>query len=1793
MTTKDTFREQESTAIGTSKKNTDLIAKFAPKTGSWTCPVCLVRNEEQTTVCVACGAAKLSDGTTSVSQAPKTGIQLLNQATTSLAPNTVSGRLRENASSGSPFTFEKSVAGSVNSSPFKFGILDTGPVDSLQFKFGKSDTRPVNSSPFKFEISDTRPTNSFASQRMAKKDASKEQETTAVGTSQKSSDLMAKFAPKPGSWSCSVCLVTNEERTTICVACGAAKLSDGTTSAFEAPKTGSHLLNQATTSSGSNTVFGGYQGSPFTFRQSDPGSVNSSPFKFGISDSGPRNSLPFTFGSNNSEPAKNSPFTFATSNTGTTKSSTFTFVKSDAGTVNSSTFTFGKNDVGTISTSPFRFGVQPLAPDTSSTSETTAVTASQVVGGTNELPPTSMPPTTQPFVLASFGVPAIASKTNTASLTFGPSGLTGSSPLSVSENTATTVEKSVFGGTTPEKDGAALFSGSLSPHSTSNTQPDPLMSGKFNDVNQVTPNVSQEAKGIQNQSQLSLSTGTPTDRKEMPEETLFWQQPTRTFQFGQLDAYAPLDGATSWTAGVNPSNQTAQHSPKSETSQIQSALPTSEMVSQPFTLLDFSRSELLRRLVAAKEQDYASQESQVGGYNFTPYVVYEPADEASLQRATKPISTVILGECDDFDNEAVIEGSEDSTDEDLTYTSTEDDDENEDSIESSSPMPPIQSSQTQPPFSPSQGKPLSTPLKPVSIHSTLAENAGPANLPPQLSGGRFLTPKSALKAAKKQDEDCLIVYEVRASMANREKASHLLLPSNFFNYTKQEECPGCLGCRRVARESATLSKKEDEQSTVVSPSEENIRKPEKSESGNAIHVFGESSIVGQLTFSSVKPKETDAFSLTKNKDGAKPFQGAGAQLFAEISEDVEGQDEDKLHFEPVIPLPDEIKVVTGEEGLEVLFSERAKLYRFDADSGQWKERGVGDVKLLHHPKSGQGRVLMRREQIKKLCANHNINSGMELKPNIGSDRSWVWYTPADYAEGEARPEKLAIKFKSAEIAGKFKEVFEDLKVPMKSFHRHFKDTFSAGMPSETEPTGNQEGAGCTLYNQTPVKTIQKEEAEEVKDDLVTKLKAAEGSWECDICMLRNDSDKVECAACGGLKPGAEPSQNQKVHMKTSLPFGSSTTSSGSEFSFGSSTLSTGSGFSFNQTQSSASRFSFVSAEARQGDSKPGLSFSSFGQTSNSSSGVAIRFGSFTQKRNLSEHTVENHNVPSQLDEQTPGEDDSGGDEVESNAATDETQAEDASRQKTASSADPIKVDREEKPMSQSFVAGFSFCSPKTSQIGEKPILDFDSFSKKTNLSPGVPFSFGSYGQGGSVSEQTMENKKVIYRSGTPSTEAVPFSSATSLSFGSSPSPAGARFLFGSTTSSARAGFSFSSTTSPAAAGLSLGSTTSSARAGFSFSSTTSPAGAGLLLGSTTSSDKDGFSFSSTTSPAGAGFSFGSTTSPPATGVSFSSTTSPAGAGLLLGSTTSSAKAGFSFSSTTSPAGAGLLLGSTTSSAKAGFSCSSTTSAARAGRLSLGSTTSSARAGFSFSSTTSPPAAELSFGSTTSSARAGFSFSSTTSPARAGLSLESTTFSSTTSPPAAGSSFGSTTSLPAAGLSFGSTTSPPAAGLSLGSTASSASAGFSFSSTTSRAGAGLSLGSTTSSARAGFSFSSTTSPAGAGLLLGSTTSSDKAGFSFSSTKSPAGVGLSLGSTTSPPAAGFSFSSTASPAGAGLLLGSTTSSARAGFSFSSTTSPPGAGFSFGSITSSPCAGFSFSSTTSPAGAGFSFGSITSSP
>jgi len=130
------------------------------------------------------------------------------------------------------------------------------------------------------------------------------------------------------------------------------------------------------------------------------------------------------------------------------------------------------------------------------------------------------------------------------------------------------------------------------------------------------------------------------------------------------------------------------------------------------------------------------------------------------------------------------------------------------------------------------------------------------------------------------------------------------------------------------------------------------------------------------------------------------------------------------HYEPVIKLTDQIETKTHEEDEDALFKMRAKLFRFEPSTSEWKERGTGDVKLLTHKETKKVRLVMRRDKTLKVCANHLITSDMHLQPNIGSDRSWVWKAIADMSEGSPVSETLAIRFATADNAGLFKTAFE-------------------------------------------------------------------------------------------------------------------------------------------------------------------------------------------------------------------------------------------------------------------------------------------------------------------------------------------------------------------------------------------------------------------------------------------------------------------------------------------------------------------------------------------------------------------------------------------------------------------------------------------------------------------------------------------------------------------------------------------------------------------------------------------------
>lgn len=125
-------------------------------------------------------------------------------------------------------------------------------------------------------------------------------------------------------------------------------------------------------------------------------------------------------------------------------------------------------------------------------------------------------------------------------------------------------------------------------------------------------------------------------------------------------------------------------------------------------------------------------------------------------------------------------------------------------------------------------------------------------------------------------------------------------------------------------------------------------------------------------------------------------------------------DSPDVHFEPVVHLTEKVETKTNEELEEQTFKMRAKLFKFDRESREWKERGTGDVRLLKHQENAKTRLVMRRDKTLKVCANHYVVPDMTLSPNVGSDRSWVWNTAADVSEGEPEANTLAIRFANSE-----------------------------------------------------------------------------------------------------------------------------------------------------------------------------------------------------------------------------------------------------------------------------------------------------------------------------------------------------------------------------------------------------------------------------------------------------------------------------------------------------------------------------------------------------------------------------------------------------------------------------------------------------------------------------------------------------------------------------------------------------------------------------------------------------------
>jgi hypothetical protein len=103
-----------------------------------------------------------------------------------------------------------------------------------------------------------------------------------------------------------------------------------------------------------------------------------------------------------------------------------------------------------------------------------------------------------------------------------------------------------------------------------------------------------------------------------------------------------------------------------------------------------------------------------------------------------------------------------------------------------------------------------------------------------------------------------------------------------------------------------------------------------------------------------------------------------------------------------------IEIKSGEEDEDLLFICKAKLFRYR--NNQWKERGIGKIKILRHKESLKIRSVLRQEKTLKCVLNVFVgeNPLCELKKHLDSEKAF-FFTAYDFSDEEPKLEKFVLK----------------------------------------------------------------------------------------------------------------------------------------------------------------------------------------------------------------------------------------------------------------------------------------------------------------------------------------------------------------------------------------------------------------------------------------------------------------------------------------------------------------------------------------------------------------------------------------------------------------------------------------------------------------------------------------------------------------------------------------------------------------------------------------------------------------
>jgi hypothetical protein len=177
--------------------------------------------------------------------------------------------------------------------------------------------------------------------------------------------------------------------------------------------------------------------------------------------------------------------------------------------------------------------------------------------------------------------------------------------------------------------------------------------------------------------------------------------------------------------------------------------------------------------------------------------------------------------------------------------------------------------------------------------------------------------------------------------------------------------------------------------------------------------------------------------------------------------------------------------VKGNGDIQVLFGRDAQVYYFDVQQGDWRERGYGNLQILRYNSEFHIFLLDRA----RICVAHQIKPSMDLKPNAGSDRSWVWFTLEDHSDFEVVERELAAEFQSVEHLFEFKKMFDRCRDSSGVPHEGHVHAMAASFDSNTHRLPSHHG--------------------------MSPSKAKMALWRnCSSCKVENSVENASCLVCG-------------------------------------------------------------------------------------------------------------------------------------------------------------------------------------------------------------------------------------------------------------------------------------------------------------------------------------------------------------------------------------------------------------------------------------------------------------------------------------------------------------------------------------------------------------------------------------------------------------------------------------------------------------------------------------------------------